>query len=88
MKQNLIRAVDLIGKSLHPDHLKKNYPFEKKTSLINHMQAYMKGEGKKELNNETRALALQACATLVYPFIVAVVIAGLLQVLLQYLCHV
>ncbi|XP_071811966.1 maestro heat-like repeat-containing protein family member 1 isoform X2 [Apostichopus japonicus] len=65
VKQNLIRAVDLIGKSLHPDHLKKNYPFEKKTSLINHMQAYMKGEGKKELNNETRALALQACATLV-----------------------
>lgn len=65
VKQNLIRAVDLIGKSLHPDHLKKNSPFEKKTSLINHMQDYMKAEGKKELNSETRALCLQACATLV-----------------------
>ncbi|XP_038067311.1 maestro heat-like repeat-containing protein family member 1 isoform X2 [Patiria miniata] len=65
VKQNLIRAVDLIGKALHPDHLKRNYSFSKKTELLNHMLSYMKTESTKELHNETRSLAMQSCATLV-----------------------
>ncbi|XP_022082273.1 maestro heat-like repeat-containing protein family member 1 [Acanthaster planci] len=65
VKQNLIRAVDLIGKALHPDHLKRNYSFSKKTELLNHMLSYMKAESTKELQNETRSLAMQSCATLV-----------------------
>ena len=71
MKQNLIRAVDLIGKSMHPDHLNRTYTFAKKTELINHLLTYMKVESVRELSSETRSLAMQACATLVYPLCIS-----------------
>ena len=67
MKQNLIRAVDLIGTALHTDHLKRLYSFSKKTELLNHMMMYMKAESTRDLSNDTRSLAMKACATLVYP---------------------
>ena len=39
MKQNLIRAVDLIGKSLHPNHLQTaDFVFQKRGDLLAHMQ--------------------------------------------------
>lgn len=39
MKQNLIRTVELIGKALHPDHLKANdFIFSKRADLLGHMQ--------------------------------------------------
>ena len=38
MKQNLIRTMELIGRSLHPDHLKqKQFVFHKRVDLINHL---------------------------------------------------
>lgn len=38
VKQNLIRTIDLIGKALHPDHLKSNeFIFNKRGDLINHL---------------------------------------------------
>ena len=38
MKQNLIRTIDLIGKALHPDHLKSTeFVFSKRGDLINHL---------------------------------------------------
>jgi len=38
VKQNLIRTIDLIGKALHPDHLKNSdFVFSKKGDLINHL---------------------------------------------------
>ncbi|XP_033626005.1 maestro heat-like repeat-containing protein family member 1 isoform X2 [Asterias rubens] len=65
VKQNLIRAVDLIGTALHTDHLKRLYSFSKKTELLNHMMMYMKAESTRDLSNDTRSLAMKACATLV-----------------------
>ncbi|XP_063951706.1 maestro heat-like repeat-containing protein family member 1 [Lytechinus pictus] len=65
VKQNIIRAVDLIGKALHPDHLKTRHSFAKKTDLLAHMRSYMQAESTKEITTDTRALALQACAALV-----------------------
>lgn len=38
MKQNLIRTIDLIGRALHPDHLKTNdFIFSKRGDLLNHL---------------------------------------------------
>lgn len=38
VKQNLIRTIDLIGKALHPDHLKTtNFIFAKRKDLIEHL---------------------------------------------------
>ena len=38
MKQNLIRTIDLIGRALHPDHLKRgDFVFRKREDLINHL---------------------------------------------------
>ncbi|XP_056020899.1 maestro heat-like repeat-containing protein family member 1 isoform X2 [Ostrea edulis] len=65
VKTNLIRTLDLIGKSLHPDHLKTQYNFTNRGEFINHMESYMKAESLTALTTETRALAMNACATLV-----------------------
>ncbi|XP_071959367.1 maestro heat-like repeat-containing protein family member 1 [Antedon mediterranea] len=65
VKQNLIRAVDLIGKAVQPGHLRVSYIFSRKVELMDHMQIFMKQESTKELATNTRALAMQACATLV-----------------------
>lgn len=38
VKQNLIRTIDLIGRALHPDHLKKtDFVFSKRGDLISHL---------------------------------------------------
>ncbi|KAL3859489.1 hypothetical protein ACJMK2_009708 [Sinanodonta woodiana] len=65
VKTNLIRTVDLIGKALHPDHLEKQYNFSNRIEFINHLQSYMKAESMTAITSETRALAMNACATLV-----------------------
>ncbi|XP_033117617.1 maestro heat-like repeat-containing protein family member 1 isoform X2 [Anneissia japonica] len=65
VKQNLILAVDLIGKAVQPGHLRASYSFSRKMELMNHMQMFMKKESTKELTTNTRALAMDACATLV-----------------------
>ncbi|XP_060075327.1 maestro heat-like repeat-containing protein family member 1 isoform X2 [Ylistrum balloti] len=65
VKQNLIRTVDLIGKALHPDHLNSQYNFSNRGEFLNHLQSYMKAESTTSITNETRALAIKSCATLV-----------------------
>ena len=38
VKQNLIRTIDLIGRALHPDHLKSHdFVFKKRGDLITHL---------------------------------------------------
>ncbi|KAK7115260.1 maestro heat-like repeat-containing protein family member 1 isoform X1 [Littorina saxatilis] len=65
VKQNLIRTVSLIGEALHPDHLENHYNFSSRGDFITHMQNYMRAEPTLHLNNDTRALCMQSCATLV-----------------------
>jgi hypothetical protein len=67
VKQNLIRAVDLIGKSLHPNHLQTtDFVFQKRGDLLVHMQKYIKAEPiNVPITRETVSLAMNACATLV-----------------------
>lgn len=65
VKQNLIRAVDQIGQALHPSHLGQTYNFSNRGEFLTHLQTYMHGESTASLTNETRALAMKACTTLV-----------------------
>ncbi|XP_064611998.1 maestro heat-like repeat-containing protein family member 1 [Liolophura sinensis] len=65
VKQNLIRTMELIAKALHPSHLQTQYTFTKRGDLLTHLQSYMRGESTSSINNETRALAMNACAELV-----------------------
>ena len=38
MKQNLIRTIDLIGRAVHPDHLKiSDFIFNGRSDLVNHL---------------------------------------------------
>ncbi|RMX49356.1 hypothetical protein pdam_00014787 [Pocillopora damicornis] len=65
VKQNLIRATELIGKALEPGRLQQpEFIFTKRKELINHMLAYMKAEPPSIVTTETRALAMDACASL------------------------
>ncbi|KAK3746766.1 hypothetical protein QZH41_013595 [Actinostola sp. cb2023] len=68
VKQNLIRAVELIGKALEPSRLQQpDFVFSRRVELINHMLAYIKAEPANSITTETRALAMDACASLMYP---------------------
>lgn len=65
VKQNLIRATELIGKALEPSRLQQpEFVFTKRQELVNHMLAYMKAEPASVITTETRALAMDACASL------------------------
>ncbi len=72
VKQNLIRTIDLIGRALHPDHLKTNdFVFSKRGDLINHLLGYIRAEPiNTPIATETRSLAIRGLATLTYPMIV------------------
>lgn len=65
VKQSMIKTTELIGKALHPDRLKSNYKFMSRSDILGHMQLYIKGESKDCIVNDTRAIALNAAATLV-----------------------
>ncbi|XP_031575321.1 maestro heat-like repeat-containing protein family member 1 [Actinia tenebrosa] len=66
VKQNLIRAVELIGKALDPSRLQQaDFVFSRRAELVNHMLAYIKAEPATHITTETRALAMDACASLV-----------------------
>jgi hypothetical protein len=67
VKQNLIRTIDLMGRALHPDHLKKDdFIFSKRGDLLNHLLDYIHGEPvAAPITTETRALAINALTTLV-----------------------
>lgn len=66
VKQNLIRTIDLIGRALHPDHLKSSdFVFSKRGDLISHLLGYLRAEPTNvPVSNETRSLAISALATL------------------------
>ena len=65
VKQNLTRAVTLIGQAMHPDHLKTAHTFTYRDDLLTHMQSYLKSETALPLTNETRSLVLDAATALV-----------------------
>jgi len=66
VKQNLIRTIDLIGRALHPDHLKSSeFVFSKRGDLINHLLGYIRSEPiNAPISTETRSLAIAGLATL------------------------
>ncbi|XP_067055526.1 maestro heat-like repeat-containing protein family member 1 [Acropora muricata] len=65
VKQNLIRATELIGKALEPSRLQQpEFVFTKRQEFVNHMLTYMKAESPSVIATETRALAMDACASL------------------------
>ena len=50
VKQNLIRTIDLIGRALHPDHLKsRDFVFNKRGDLITHL--LVSNWGQRSLKN-------------------------------------
>ncbi|XP_011410499.2 PREDICTED: maestro heat-like repeat-containing protein family member 1 [Amphimedon queenslandica] len=67
VKQNLIRTIDLIGRSVHPDHLKiPDFIFNGRSDLINHLLSYISAEpGTMPVLTETKSLAIRALTTLV-----------------------
>ncbi|EGD80633.1 hypothetical protein PTSG_01221 [Salpingoeca rosetta] len=66
VKENLIRCVELIGKALHPSHLKgEKVSLHRRSELIAFMEEYMKMEPPTTITTETRALCMDACATLI-----------------------
>lgn len=65
VKLSLIKATELIGKSLSVERLKTNYKFMHRTDILGHLQLYIKGESKECITNEVRTLALKAATTLV-----------------------
>ena len=74
VKQNLIRTIELIGRALHPDHLKStDFIFSKRGDLINHLLGYIRAEPvNAPITTETRTLAIAGLATLTYPIVIRV----------------
>eukprot|EP00731_Ephydatia_muelleri_P026389 Em0018g489a len=66
VKQNLIRTINIIGQSLHPEHLKSEYIFTGRGDLINHLLEYIRQEPVNvPISADTRTLAITALNTLV-----------------------
>ncbi|EDQ91217.1 uncharacterized protein MONBRDRAFT_31461 [Monosiga brevicollis MX1] len=67
VKENLIRCVELIGKSLHDDHLNKEQKFvmHRRQEVLDHMEKYMQAEPLSGVTTRTRQLCIEACSTLV-----------------------
>eukprot|EP00043_Microstomoeca_roanoka_P008735 m.83875 g.83875 ORF g.83875 m.83875 type:complete len:1641 (-) comp14365_c0_seq1:221-5143(-) len=66
VKENLIRCVELIGKALHPSHLKgETVNLLRRSELLGFMEQYMKMESPTMITTETRALCMDACAALI-----------------------
>ena len=65
VKQNLTRAVELIGQAMHPQHLNAKHTFTYRDDLLIHMQNYLRSEPPTQATNETRALVLDAATALV-----------------------
>lgn len=66
VKENLIRTIDLIGKSVNPDHLKTNFVFAGRGDLVNHLLSYITAESPAiPISTEIRSLSMDALSTLV-----------------------
>lgn len=66
-KENIIRAIDLIAKALHPSHLQEEYTFRRRDDLINLLIQFMSSQSSKnDISNDVRILGLNTCSTLVH----------------------
>ncbi|ELT91566.1 hypothetical protein CAPTEDRAFT_173785 [Capitella teleta] len=81
VKQNLIRTIELIGRSMHPEHLNARHDFSHKNKLLQHLQDYIKAESPTQVTGETRYLAFKAMCVLVQltPRLMSSELAALLQ---------
>ncbi|XP_069113199.1 maestro heat-like repeat-containing protein family member 1 isoform X7 [Argopecten irradians] len=67
LKRCCIRTIELIGKTLEDiSHCGKlGFSFTLRSTYLSYLQSYMKAESTTSITNETRALAMKSCATLV-----------------------
>jgi hypothetical protein len=75
-KECLIKTIDLLGKAMHVNHLKKEYHLKQRDDLIRQLVAYMtlptnsskdnKQPNHGEVTNQIRLNATNAITTLVY----------------------
>ncbi|XP_047135268.1 maestro heat-like repeat-containing protein family member 1 isoform X1 [Hydra vulgaris] len=64
-KQNLIKAVELIGKAVQPSHMQQDgFVFTRRGDLLKHMQAFLKSE-PQNASTECRSMAIDAITNLV-----------------------
>ena len=62
----MIKTIDLIGKAMHPSHLKREYNLKQRDELLRQVTAYMtvNPKEKSEITDQVRLLGLGTCATL------------------------
>uniref|UniRef100_K1QJX4 HEAT repeat-containing protein 7A n=1 Tax=Magallana gigas TaxID=29159 RepID=K1QJX4_MAGGI len=66
LRKAVIHCMDLMGKAFHPERVKNlNFVFSRRHEFLVCLKSYMKAESLTSLTTETRALAMNACATLV-----------------------
>eukprot|EP00049_Salpingoeca_infusionum_P022643 m.7920 g.7920 ORF g.7920 m.7920 type:complete len:1638 (-) comp5302_c0_seq1:139-5052(-) len=66
VKENLVRCVELVGKALHPSHLKnETVVLQRRGELLDHMQKMIAGENPQVVGTRLRALCFDACKSLV-----------------------
>ncbi|XP_061166579.1 maestro heat-like repeat-containing protein family member 1 isoform X3 [Saccostrea echinata] len=66
LKKCIIQCIGLMGKAFHPERVKNiNFIFNQRREFLLCLKSYMKAESLTSLTTETRALAMNACATLV-----------------------
>merc|ERR1711916_209634 len=63
-KENIIKAIDLIAKALHPSHLQEEYTFRRRDEFITLLIRFMT-EGP-DISSDVRILGLNTCSTLVH----------------------
>ena len=65
LKQNVIRATQLLGRSMHENHLKQQYTFNNRDDLIKSILLIIHAEAPALLNTSTRQLGFMALSSLV-----------------------
>ena len=63
-KENLIKAIDLVAKALHPSHLQEPYTFRKRDDFIVLLMKYM--TAAKDVSTQVRVLGFNTCSTLIH----------------------
>lgn len=67
-KECMIKTIDLIGKAMHPSHLKREYVLKQRDELITQLIQYMGPQSPKEkadISDKIRIMGLNACTTLI-----------------------
>lgn len=71
VRQAMLHTVRMIADAVHPDRLQEAYTFHSRGELVTQMRVMLKAENPTIVTTTTRALVLQALASLVYPFMCA-----------------